>query len=356
MKQLNHEEFLEKFYKKFPKIDFEIIGEYVHNTIPILVRDKYGDCLIAPNCLMQRSKPSVKTAIDKTSYTINKFIEQWGDLFDYSQFEYKGARAKSTILCRTHGAFLQDANMHLSGRCGCMKCANENIGHRLRSNTEEFIEKAILIYGNEKFKFDKTVYKSAVEDVIIECTLHGDFEQTPNRFLNGQICKQCTYKESTANYHILKKRRDNSVLYIIECYNQEERFIKIGVTSRNINARFSDNTEMPYEYKILREFRYANMKAADALETELLRFTKSAMYVPNLKFSGYTEARLLNIRNPLLELFDAYTDNLYYMAFVNFITAYSGIFDETVLKSGNYSKIEIESVMKGYEIYKKLNQ
>jgi len=354
MNQCTHEDFIKKLDLKFPDRSYEIISEYDHNTIPLLIKDKYGICEIPPNALLQRSNPSVKTAINKTEYTVNKFIEQWGDTFDYSKFIYKGARAKSTILCRVHGAFEQDANMHLSGRCGCMKCANENIGIRLRSNTKEFIEKAVLKYGSEKFKFDKTTYVSATEYVTITCDLHGDFEETPNRFLNGQICKKCSYKESTTNYHILKKRRKNSVLYIIECYNEEERFIKIGVTSRNINARFSDNSEMPYNYKILREFRYANMKAVDALETEFLRFTKTATYNPNLKFSGYTEARLLNIKDPLLGMFDVYTDNLYYLAFVNFAAAYDNLFDEEVLKCGDYSKIEIDSVMKGYEIYKKI--
>lgn len=355
MRQINHEEFLEKFYKKFPKIDFEIIGTYEHNQKPILLRDKYGDCLIAPNHLMQRSKPSVKTAIDKTQYTINKFKEQWGDLYDYSEFEYKGARQKGIIKCRKHGAFLQDANMHLSGRCGCFKCANEAIGDRLRSNTQDFINKAVEKYGNEKYTFENTQYKTATENVIITCAKHGDFEQTPNRFLNGQICKKCAYKENTANYHLLRERRNNSVLYVIECFDNEERFIKIGVTTKSVRGRFSDKTEMPYEYNILREFRYANTEAAHSLETYLLNFTKSAMYNPKLKFSGRTETRILDIKNAVLELFDAYTDQLYYSAFVNFIEAYSGVFDKDVLRGGNYTKIEIDTVMKGYQIHQKLN-
>lgn len=355
MRQLNHEEFLEKFYKKFPKVDFEFIGEYEHNLVPILVRDKYGDCFIPPNNLMQRSKPSVKTAVDKTQYTINKFKEQWGDIYDYSEFEYKGAREKGIIKCRTHGAFMQDANMHLSGRCGCFKCANEAVSDRVRSNTEEFIKKAIDKYGTEKYKFDKTDYRTATENVIITCVKHGDFEQTPNRFLNGQICKKCSYKENSSNYHTLRERRKSSVLYVIECSNEEERFIKIGVTTTSVSNRFSDKSEMPYEYKILREFKYANSEAAFSLETHLLKFTKTAAYNPKLKFSGRTETRTLDIKQPLLELFDAYTDTLYYQAFVNFIKAYDGVFRIDILNSGNYNSTEIDTVMSGYEIHKKIS-
>lgn len=355
MNQCTHEEFIEKFNKKFPNATYQIIGKYEHNKIPILIRDKYGDCLIPPQALLQRSNPSVKTAIDKTQYTINKFKEIWSDLYDYSKFIYGGARTKGIIICRIHGEFLQDPNMHLSGRCGCPKCANEAISGRVRGNTEDFINKAILKYGEEKYNFDKTIYKTATENVTITCVKHGDFEQTPNRFLTGQICKKCSYKENTTNYHLLREKRNNSILYIIECFNDQERFIKIGVTTKNVRNRFSDKSEMPYEYTILRESKYANTQAAYSLETELLKFTKTAMYYPELNFSGRTETRTLNIKIPLIELFDAYTDTLYYTAFVNFVQAHSGIFNETILKSGNYSNTEIDCVMKGYEIHKTLS-
>lgn len=329
-----HEQLLEKLNEIHPNREWEVIGEYEHNKIPILLKDKYGECLIPPNNLLQRSQPSVKTAVNKTEYTISKFKDVWGDRYDYSNFIYLGARNKSTIICKTHGEFKQDANMHLSGRCGCDKCANQATSVRVRSNTKEFIEKAFLKYEKDEYSFDKTIYKTATSDVIITCKKHGDFNQTPNRFLNGQICPKCTYKETTANFYTLKERRKNSVLYIIECYNEYERFIKIGVTTRSVKVRFRDAYDMPYEYKILREFRYANIDAPDAIETALLKFTKTAIYCPKLKFSGQTEARIISIKESLLGLFDVYTEHLYYTAFINFVKAYAGIFDERVLKSG----------------------
>ena len=349
-----HEQFLEKLDIVHPNRKWEVIGEYEHNKIPILLKDKYGECLIPPNNLLQRSQPSVKTAVNKTQYTINKFKEVWGDRYDYSKFIYLGARKKSIIICKIHGEFPQDANMHLSGRCGCDKCANEAISSRVRSNTEEFLKKAFLKYEKERYSFDKTIYETATSDVIITCKIHGDFEQTPNRFLNGQICPKCTYKESTSNYHTLKKRRNNSIFYIIECYNDNERFIKFGVTSRSIKVRFRDSYDMPYNYNILREFRYANINAPDAIETQLLKFTKTATYTPKISFNGRTETRDLSVKEAVLALFDVYADQLYYTAFINFAKAYSGVFNEAILKSGDYSNLEIDTVMKGYDVHKRL--
>lgn len=350
-----HEQFLEKLNNVHPNRDWEVVGEYEHNKIPILLKDKYGECLIPPNNLLQRSRPSVKTALDKTQYTINKFREVWGDRYDYSNFVYLGARNKSIIICKIHGEFIQDSNMHLSGRCGCLKCANQATSIRIRSNTKEFIEKSFLKYGEVKYSFNKTNYQTATGDVIITCKIHGDFNQTPNRFLNGQICPRCTYKETNSNFYTLKDRRKNSILYVIECYNEQERFIKIGVTSRSVKVRFRDAYDMPYNYKILREFRYANIDAPDKMETELLKFTKTATYCPKLKFSGQTETRIINIKEALLDLFDVYAENLYYIAFINFVEAYSGVFNERVLKSGSYSSLEIDTVMRGYEVHKKFS-
>lgn len=349
-----HQQFLNDLDRIHPNRDWEVIGKYEHNKIPLLLKDKYGYCLISPNSLLQRSRPSVKTAVNKTEYTINKFKELWGDLYDYSKFIYLGARKKSIMICRVHGEFLQDANMHLSGRCGCSKCANEAVSGRVRSNTKEFISKAIIKYGEDRFSFEKTIYNTATEEVIITCKKHGDFQQTPNRFLNGQICTKCAYKESTANYHTLKKRRNRSLFYIIECYNDDERFIKLGVTTRNVKVRFKDTFDMPYNYTILREFEYANIDAPSGIETKLLSLTKSARYSPKISFSGQTETRNISIKDALLELFDVCVDELNYIAFINFAKVNSGIFDESILKSGEYSKLEIETVMKGYGVYLKI--
>lgn len=356
MKQrTTHKEFLKKLSKIHPKRKWKVLGTYEHNIIPLLLEDKYGKCLIKPNSLLQRSRPSVKTAIDKTVYTINKFKElKDGHMFDYSEFIYNGAKEKSTLICKAKGhRFLSDANNRLSGR-GCPQCAKEAISDRVRSNTKEFIEKAIVKYGKKSYSFDKTNYNTAIEEVTITCNKHGDFEQTPNRFLNGQICPTCSYKENTTNYYSSKKKRKKSIFYIIECWNNEERFIKLGVTSRSISKRFRDNYDMPYNYKILREFEYANIDASDALEVKLLSFTKSAIYTPRLNFSGRTETRLLSIKNSLLELFDVCSDQLYYQAFINFNVAYDNIFDMSILNSGDYSELEIDSVMKGYEVHNKL--
>ena len=56
--------------------------------------------------------------------------------------------------------------------------------------TEVFINKAILVHG-DRYDYSKTIYRKAIEKVIIICKEHGEFLQTPNRHLTGSGCKKC---------------------------------------------------------------------------------------------------------------------------------------------------------------------
>ena len=58
--------------------------------------------------------------------------------------------------------------------------------------TEEFIEEAIKIHG-VKYDYLKVLYSKSAEKITITCKVHGDFKQTPNKHLQGQGCKQCSY-------------------------------------------------------------------------------------------------------------------------------------------------------------------
>ena len=59
-----------------------------------------------------------------------------------------------------------------------------------KSNTEEFIKKAILKHGN-KYSYDKVKYDGKDVPVIITCPKHGDFLQTPHEHLSGCGCQKC---------------------------------------------------------------------------------------------------------------------------------------------------------------------
>jgi hypothetical protein len=133
-----------------------------------------------------------------TAEFIARATEMHGDQYDYSLTDYVEAkRQKVVIICTRHNppfAFEQTPTNHLSGR-GCRRCANENrIGWQPRSNTDEFIARAVEIHG-DKYDYSLSEYgKKNSEKVTIICTRHDPpitFEQTPNQHLCGRGCHVC---------------------------------------------------------------------------------------------------------------------------------------------------------------------
>jgi len=117
---------------------------------------------------------------------IEKAMSKHGDLFDYSKTEYCDARTDIIIICKIHGEFLQTPNSHLSG-AGCFKCAHGMVIF----STEDFINAAQKTHG-KTFTYDKSCYVTMTTKIIITCSLHGDFEQTPsNHITHSQGCPIC---------------------------------------------------------------------------------------------------------------------------------------------------------------------
>ncbi len=129
-----------------------------------------------------------------TKEFIEKVIKIHGDKYDYSKVDYKSSKDKVIIICKDHGEFEQESSSHLLG-CGCKKCGVIETHNKLKSNTEEFINKAILIHGN-RYDYSKTIYTKAKEKVIIICKEHGEFLQSPDSHKKCKGCKKCSIIET----------------------------------------------------------------------------------------------------------------------------------------------------------------
>jgi hypothetical protein len=157
----------------------------------IIICKIHGEFLITPNSHIH----GTGCGICGGKYQSNtcEFIEKakkiHGDKYDYSKIEYKKAKEKVIIICKTHGDFIQTPSDHLHNY-GCRICGFEKMGN-LKSNTTEFIEKAKQIHG-DTYDYSKTDYKKAIEKVIIICKTHGEFLLTPNKHLNGRVCQLCS--------------------------------------------------------------------------------------------------------------------------------------------------------------------
>ena len=73
--------------------------------------------------------------------------------------------------------------------------------------TQEFIDEAKAIHGN-KYDYSKVKYTKAESKVIIGCPMHGEFEQKSNLHLMGYGCKKC------ANNFLSKIKKSNTEEFI----------------------------------------------------------------------------------------------------------------------------------------------
>jgi very-short-patch-repair endonuclease len=111
-------------------------------------------------------------------------IHDWK--YDYSEFEYKNADHKSTIICPLHIPFQQDIYHHINRKQGCSLCSK-----RPRITTEYFKIIAKEIHG-DRYIYDKVKYVNQCTKVIIGCHKHGDFLQSPVNHTNkARGCAKC---------------------------------------------------------------------------------------------------------------------------------------------------------------------
>lgn len=64
----------------------------------------------------------------------------------------------------------------------------------VKITTESFISESVSIHG-AKYGYDKTEYVRIHDSVIINCPIHGYFEQIAQSHLRGHGCRECSYEK-----------------------------------------------------------------------------------------------------------------------------------------------------------------
>ena len=133
--------------------------------------------------------------IKKTTgqFKVQAILKHGDKFYDYSLVEYKGTHKKVKIICPTHGEFEQIAKAHSINGRGCEKCGYiMTANKRTRSYTLGYFKSlSIIKHGDRFYDYSKSEYINAKSKLIIICPTHGEFEQSPEKHLNGQQCPSC---------------------------------------------------------------------------------------------------------------------------------------------------------------------
>ena len=211
------EKFIEKCRQKhgdkysYDKVVFTKSRDKVIITCPI-----HGDFKKRPDCLMDGGKcPQCSKTIHTTEEEfIKKANYVHNNFFIYDNCNFKNVNSEVKVTCPIHGEWFPKANNHLSGM-NCPQCSKEGIKHEItllkpknnsttRYTTETFIEKSNKVHNNE-YSYDKTIYEKNNKKVIVTCSIHGDFEITPNHHLGGRGCPKCAGKIKLTKEQFIKQ-------------------------------------------------------------------------------------------------------------------------------------------------------
>lgn len=102
--------------------------------------------------------------------------------------------------------FYQTPSCHIGGQ-GCPECCKKIKGQKLRMTRSEFIRRASLLPGNEKYDYSEVVYTTSDKKVRIKCDKHGFFEQTPHAHLNGNKCPLCAKNKKMTQEEFIQKAK-----------------------------------------------------------------------------------------------------------------------------------------------------
>lgn len=151
-----------------------------------------------PNCARDALSKNQRTSINAF---IKKANLKHNFKYDYSLVKYSSLRDKVKIICPKHGIFAQSAKSHLNGH-GCPRCYGNN--HATR---DDFISKARSIHGN-KYDYSLVEYINSTTKIIINCTVHGLFEQKPQDHLSGYGCPVCGGSQKLTTKEFIKRAKE----------------------------------------------------------------------------------------------------------------------------------------------------
>lgn len=280
----------EEFLLKYKEVNSNYLTNKVEYTTStqhvILVCPKHGEFSASPSNLL-KGKGCKKCAIETNANLrvkpheeiLQKAVEKYGDVNSHELFQYKNSNTKVDVTCKVHGLFSTLPHPYLAGTTGCPSCREEsNSEARLLANGKAFLRKANTKKKNSLYNYNKVDYKNSQTDVVITCSQHGDFYQTPANHLSGQGCPSCAvtgFKTNTAG-----------TFYILEC---EDR-VKVGITNKAAEHRADKISKgAKLSFSVLKSFYFKNGRTVREVEAEVLKWLRS-QYTPEQQvFNGSTE-------------------------------------------------------------------
>jgi hypothetical protein len=243
----SHKDFLNHFKNKQPELfsRLEILNEFKNSQTKLLVKDKYGICLVSPGHLIEGKYPTIVSSINKTEYFKNKILEINPEFFNNNEFlseyinnstpivikskDFTTKRTPASLLTKPniiteifkedHLGFIQKVkrlnpdfftnfsiidkyktakkSILINSKFGILKVKPSLLYtikiptmHVAVNKTEYFIKASQVLHKNT-YDYSISKYISGEIQIKIICKKHGIFEQLPNNHIKGHGCQLC---------------------------------------------------------------------------------------------------------------------------------------------------------------------
>ena len=273
--------FLFQLQKIHPELN--LISSYLGTRNKVIVQDKLGiQYSVYPLNLLKGNFPSIQSALNKTEAFQKLLISK--NLNYEVLTEYKTSDSLIQIKNTDNFIFNVKPRKLLEG-------ITLNLNSAI-NYYENMIEKMNETH-NYNYNYFNLEGDNSKAQLSIECKKHGIFKQRLDVHLNGGKCPICSKSlqpsftfNNWKDLAIKSNKFDSYKVYILEFYNDNEKFYKIGRTFTSIENRFKN---IPYNINIISLSISENPKYLYDLENYFHRIHKSYKYKPLIKFGGHTE-------------------------------------------------------------------
>ena len=222
------------------------------------------------------------------------FIEKSKSLYPneltYENVEYRNETTPVVLTCIEHGEFTAIPKSHLKrGKC-CAECAKHSYKMKKGTKRDVFLDLAARVHGIKYKYLSLPPIFNNKDEITIVCPEHGEFTQLVGAHKDGRGCRACGYMRAggSGSYNSTTICRLSDIpdvnIYVLRLNNEEEDFIKVGITAKTAKRRAS--SIKPYATEVISE---VVMKLDDAYELEQFILSEAGSYRPNKRFTGHTE-------------------------------------------------------------------
>lgn len=256
--------------------------------------------------LLKGAKAKIVSVVgDKKDYFIKELEGRHPDILkqiSFKGFEYKGSLVDTVVHCKKHGGYKTKPSYLM--QCGnvCRDCDSENKSERNKIENKEFIERCRTKHG-DKYSYKKTLYTGCKDKVTVTCPIHGDFEVVAYYHASQNGCQECGKESMGISKELYRKMcPDGSYVYIMSFKNEDEDFIKVGLT-KDLRVRVNGlRSVSDYDVNLIYSLFFVDASIAWGVERLLLKEFSDSVYNPNIRFSGDTECFDLSITDEVIKL------------------------------------------------------